>query len=617
MVYRFESYEVDTSTFKLMAKGVSIAVEPQVFDLIVFLIENRERLISRQELFDSLWHDKEVSDTSLSNHIKSARKVLGDNGHTQQIIKTVHGRGYQFIAKVDDSKKLTKKSSQPAQSQNKIYKLIILALLAGLVMTYLFVTPPSSMTELKTKNSNYIIAVLPFVNTKPDKNTDYLGFSMADRIIGDLNYLKGITVRPSSSVRQYINDQSYTLHQAGENLNVDYLLTGNYLSVANKIRLNAELVNVHNGELIWRSKQIEVSYKNAFELQDIIAQQIMEGLKIELSQADIDRIERDIPKNTLAYEYYLRSIAQPFSTEGHQLAIALLKKTIALDHEYAPAYVQLGNRIRRLEKFGLMNSGESQNTIEYYEKAISLNPELPIALSNLAFFYTETNRIDEAMKIMNVLLEINPEHAETHFTLGYIYRYMGISDQAIKEMETAIFIDPFNIRFRTIVNTYFGLNESAKGLDIILKYEKGPFTSMWQGRLNFQLKRFTQAKKYFEKAIFEEPGGLREHASRAHLAFIDGDTEAGLNSVHQVEQTNIADAEAVYYAASFYGQLGDKTRCIQALSKAVDDGYFNYQFIEDNSFFDSVRSEIAYKAIVAKAKQKSLDFRKRYLNNLE
>ena len=617
MVYRFENYEVDTATFKLMANGISIAVEPQVFDLIVFLIENRERLISRQELFDSLWHDKEVSDTSLSNHIKSARKVLGDNGHTQQIIKTVHGRGYQFIAKVNVSEKLTEKSSQLAQSQNKFYKIIIFVLLASLVLTYLFVSPPSSMTQLDATKPNYLIAVLPFVNTKPDKDTDYLGFSMADRIIGDLNYLKGITVRPSSSVRQYINDQSYTLHQAGESLNVDYLLTGNYLSVANKVRLNAELVNVHNGELIWRSNQIEVDYKNAFELQDIVAQQIMDGLKIELSQADIDRIERDIPENALAYEYYLRSIAHPFSTEGHHLAIALLKKSIALDSLYAPAYVQLGNRIRRLEKFGLMNSGESQNTIEYYQKAISINPQLTSALSNLAFFYTETNRVDEAIKIMKTLLEINPDHAETHFTLGYIYRYMGISDEAIKEMETAISIDSFNIRFRTVVNTYYGLNESRKGLEIIKKYEKGPFTTFWQGRLNFQLKRFTLAKKHFENAIREEPGGLREHVSRAHIAFIDGDTEAGLIAVHQVEQTNIADAEAVYYAASFYGLLGDKIRCIQTLAKAVDGGYFNYQFIESNNFFDSVRAETSYKTIIAKAKQKSSNFRQKYLNRIK
>jgi len=614
MVYRFESYELDTSTFELMEKGVCIAVEPQVFDLIVFLIKNRERLISRQELFDSLWHGKDVCDTSLSNHIKSARKVLGDNGHTQQIIKTVHGRGYQFIAKIEDSKKTTEKPSQPVQALFNFHKIIIFVLFVGFALIFLSDSLPPIIKNDAAK-SNYLIAVLPFENTKPDIDTDYLGFSMADRIIGGLNYLKGITVRPSSSVRKYLNNKLYSPRNAGEELNVDYVLTGNYLNVANKIRLNAELIDVHSGELIWRSNQIEVDYENAFELQDIVAQQIMAGLEIEFSQADIDRIGRDIPKSALGYEYYLKSIAQTFSTQGHQVAITLLKKSIALDSQYAPAYVQLGNRIRRLEKFGLVNSGEAQNTVKYYQKALSINPELPGALSNLAFFYTETNRINEAMEIVNKLLEINPDNADTHFTLGYIFRYAGINEEAKREMELAITMDPHNIRFRTISGTYFGLNESEKGLDIIKKYEEGPFTTSWNGRLYFQLKRFKLSAKYFEQSISEDPDGLRAYVARAHLAFINGDIKEGLYAVHQLEQTNIVDAEATYYAASFYGLLGDKTRCIQALSKAVDGGYFNYQFIEHNDFFDSVRSEVSYQEILAKAKQQNFSFRKRYLRN--
>ncbi len=617
MVYRFENYSLDTSTFELMKQGVVVSVEPQVFDLIVCLIKNRERLISRQDLFDELWHGKEVCDTSLSNHIKSARKVLGDSAQAQKIIKTVHGRGYQFIAKIEDPNKPTEQSYKPEQIKNKFSLITLFSLFASLALIYILYSQPTLITKIDETKSNYLIAVLPFSNTKPDAHTNYLGFSMADRIIGELNYLKGITVRPSSLVRKYLNDKSYSPADAGEELNVDYVLTGNYLNVANKIRLNAELVDVYNGELIWRSNQIEVGYKNAFELQDIVAQQIMEGLKLELTHTDINRIRRDIPKNALAYEYYLRSIAQPFSTEGHQLAITLLKQSVSLDSQYAPTYIQLGNRIRRLEKFGLMNSGESQNTIKYYQKAISLNPELPSALSNLAFYYIETNRVNEAMELMNKLLEINPDNAETHFTLGYIYRYTGISDKAIKEMEFAISLDPHNIRYRTIVNTYFGLNEAEKGLDIIKKHEKGPFTTFWNGRLNFQLKRFGQAKKYFRKSISEEPDGLRGYVSRAHLAFLDGDIDAGLVAVHQLEQTNISDAEAVYYVASFYGLLSDKNRSIQALSKAVDGGYFNYQFIEQNSFFDSIRTEASYKKIVANAKQKSINFRKLYLSNLD
>ncbi len=611
MVYRFESYELDTSTFELKANGIAIAVEPQVFDLIIFLVENKDRLISRQELFDSLWNGKQVSDTSLSNNIKSARKVLGDDGHTQKIIKTIHGRGYQFIAKMDDSKKITQKSYQPTQIQLKFYKIKLFVLFVSLGILFLFYYPPE-ITRKKGARSNYLIAVLPFTNIKPDADTDYLGFSMVDRIIGDLNYLKGITVRPSSLVRKYLSNKSYSPGSVGKDLNVDYVLAGNYLSIANKIRLNVELIDVHSGKLIWRSNQIEVNYKNAFELQDIVARQIMAGLEIELSQADIERIHQDIPQNALAYEYYLRSIAQPFSTQGHQIAISLLKKSIALDSQYAPAYVQLGNRIRRFEKFGLVHSGESPNTIKYYQKAIALNPELPGALSNLAFYYTETNRIDEAMKIAMKLLSFNPGNAETHFTLGYIYRYAGINERSLKQMELAIAMDPQNIRFRTIVGNYYGLHEWQKGLNVLNKYEKDPFSSDWKGRFNFQLKRFQLATKFFKQALREEPNGVRGYVSLLHLAYMNGDVKAGVYATHQQELTRVIDAEGAYYIASFYGLLGDKTHSIQSLSKAVEEGYFNYQFIESNNHLDSIRAEADYKKIITKARQKSLAFRQRY-----
>jgi DNA-binding winged helix-turn-helix (wHTH) protein/TolB-like protein len=610
MVYRFESYELDTSTFELMENSVSIPVEPQVFDLIVFLIKNRERLISRQELFNSLWHGRDVCDTSLSNHIKSARKALGDNGHSQQIIKTVHGRGYQFIAKIDEPKKTTK-----TIPQLKFYKIIIIIVLfAG--MTLLFLSNSRSLVSKSDAiKSNYLIAVLPFANTKPDTDTDYLGFSMADRIIGDLNYLKGITVRPSSSVRKYSNTNSYSPRNAGADLNVDYVLTGNYLSVANKIRLNAELIDVHSGELIWRTDQIEVDYKNTFELQDIVAQQIMEGLEIELSQTDIDRIRRDIPVNALAYENYLRSISQPLTTEGHQLAITLLKKSMALDNQYAPAYVQLGNRIRRLEQYGLINSGESQDTHKYYQKALSLNNELMSALSHLAFFYTETNRINDAMEITQRMLKINPDNAATHFTLGYIYRYAGINEESIKEMEIAISADPNNIRFRSIVATYSGMHKWDKGLEFIKRYDKSSFTIGWNGLLNLNLGRPKIAQKYFEELITEDLSGLWGQVARVHLAFIKGDMNEGLYATHKLEQTNISDAETVYHSAAYYGLLNDKTRCIQTLKKAVESGYFNYQFIKSSSYFNSVKSDPSFLKILSKAKQKSTSFRKRYLSN--
>jgi len=126
------------------------------------------------------------------------------------------------------------------------------------------------------------LAVLPFINIRQDPETDFLGFALADQIIGSLSYLKNILVRPSNSIRPY-QDQTLDRQTAGADLRVDLILTGNYLKEANTIRLNLELIDVDANEMIWR-EPIEVEYVNTFTLQDIVSEKVIERLKLQFSQ---------------------------------------------------------------------------------------------------------------------------------------------------------------------------------------------------------------------------------------------------------------------------------------------------------------------------------------------
>jgi len=103
MIYHFNYITIDSNNFKLQVKGTDTQVEPQVFNLILYLIKNKDKVVSRDELLDQVWQGRMVSDTSINNSIKSARKVLGDDGNKQQVIKTVHSRGYQFVADIQST----------------------------------------------------------------------------------------------------------------------------------------------------------------------------------------------------------------------------------------------------------------------------------------------------------------------------------------------------------------------------------------------------------------------------------------------------------------------------------------------------------------------------------
>jgi tetratricopeptide (TPR) repeat protein len=437
-----------------------------------------------------------------------------------------------------------------------------------------------------------------------------LGFALADQIIGDLAYVKNVLVRPSSAVRQY-QDKEVDAQTAGNALKVDFIVMGHYLKEGDVVRLNIELVNVHSNEMIWR-EPIEVRYENVFELQDLVTKKVIDGLKIQFLQDERGRIQTDVPQNPLAYEYYLRSISYPFSNEEDQLAIEMLKKSIELDPNYAPAYDQLGDRIHRLAQYGLHDPEETKRAENSYLKALSLNGELLSALGNLAMIYTETARIEKAVEITRQMLEINPNNAEAHFSLGYIYRYAGMLNESVLEMEKAVSLDPKNPEFRSIVITYRFVGEYEKAIETSKIYEESAFILAEQGATFFMQGKKKQAVEYFDRVIAMEPDGLLALSVTGIKASIEGNIEEGIDAARKFEQANITDAEAWYHFAGNYGLLGDRDGCVRALQRAVDGGFFNYPFMLTDSFLDSVRDDPEFQLILEMAKVKHEAFKKKF-----
>ncbi|VAW41757.1 hypothetical protein MNBD_GAMMA01-1443 [hydrothermal vent metagenome] len=158
MRYKFNNIEIDTEKFSLLTNGKEIAVEPQVFNLIVYLIEHKNKIVSRDEILDNIWKGRVVSDTSINNHIKSVRKVLGDDGHKQQIIKTIHSRGYQFIAEMVDDNNTVKTKESTFKPKKFRSNILVLAVIILLVLLVLFATKYYQSVELRQsvqKIANY------------------------------------------------------------------------------------------------------------------------------------------------------------------------------------------------------------------------------------------------------------------------------------------------------------------------------------------------------------------------------------------------------------------------------------------------------------------------------
>jgi TolB-like protein/DNA-binding winged helix-turn-helix (wHTH) protein len=243
MRYQFNRFEIDTLKFKLFFAGKAKAIEPKDFDLIVYLIKNRHRAVTREEIFNAVWQGRIVCDSTLSNHIKSIRKILGDNGEEQSLISTIRGRGYQFIA---TTKELSDKENFIFQSTSRTKLtqkgLIFIFLLMAAILIFFNLNSPEI-----NKNS---IAVLPFLNLSGDPDNEYLSDGVSDVILNALSSVEDLHVISHSSSFRF-KDAEIDISDVAEQLGVTYVLEGSVRKSETTIRITVQLIEAKNDRQIW------------------------------------------------------------------------------------------------------------------------------------------------------------------------------------------------------------------------------------------------------------------------------------------------------------------------------------------------------------------------------
>ena len=490
----------------------------------------------------------------------------------------------------------------------------------ALLLSYLFYfrTDDNSTSPVLSEDPEIrAIAVLPFSNNKPSPESDYLGFAIANQIIGQLDYNKNLIVRPSSAIRKY-DQTDYDASVVGTDLKVNYVLAGSYLKVNDIIRLSIELVDAATNNGIWRD-EIEVDFKNAFDLQDLVAQKVSDRLNIQFSSTELNIVSLDVPSNPQAYDYYLRSLSYPPSVEGCLNAIEMLKKSIVLDSTYAPAYVEFGTRSNYLQLYGTLAQRQPKRPIYYYQKALALNGNQLDALISMAARYTEIGRIDEAVKTIKKALQLNPNNAHAHFYLGYIYRYAGFIPESIEEMEIALNLYPANTDFRSIGISYILAGNDEKALNAFT-LDKGSIWEMgWQILIYYRQGNFDKVSTIAEKIIDRTPDGVWAMVAQVYISSIEGNPQAGSANLRELELLNIdsnggiIDGESSFLNALYYQVIGDDEGTLRCLKRAVDNGYFNYPYLLNAAELAHLNDNEDYKKIQSSAKAKHEAFKKKFL----
>ncbi|HEY0349238.1 MAG TPA: winged helix-turn-helix domain-containing protein [Pyrinomonadaceae bacterium] len=648
-LYEFGSFTLDATEGRLLRDGQAVSLKPKVFETLVVLVENTGQTMDKEELMKQLWPDSFVEEANLAVNISQLRKALGDNG--ERYIETVPKRGYRFAAQVtkvlaeradlvvhertrsrivieehetasgDESlrtiepvRALAALSAAPRLSTlwhgRKLMVLLLTGVLVSAAVGYLIyskrVARPLPFAGTRT------LAILPFRNLKNDRDTDFLGISLADAIITKLDYVSTIIVRPSSYMDKY-RDRDIEPQVAAAELHVNTLLTGSFMKDGDDLRINTQLVDVESNEILWRDS-ITLKYEKLLTLQDRVARQVIDGMKVQLSPSEDQRLNLDTPHDSLAFEYYLRGI-DLYSKNEFTLAVHMFEKSVALDATYALAWAHLGTAYTADAAFRFGGREDYQRALEAYQKALALNAEQIEARVFMANMFTDTNRVIQAVPLLREVLKANPNYALAHWELGYAYRFTGMLDESIAECEKARIIDPQVKLHSSALNSYLYAGQYDKFLRSLPLDENAAFILFYRGLARLYLKDEKGAATDFDRAYQLDPS-LYTEIGRAFSLALGGETRKGLNLLKgteaKMDARGVTDAEAMYKIAQAYAIMGDKSSAIRMLSRSIDAGFFCYPFINTDPLIESLRHEAQYVTLLNSARKLHEDFKSRF-----
>jgi TolB-like protein len=419
--YLFENYALDTDRRELHCGRDVIAIAPQVFDLLNYLIGNRERVVDKDDLIRTIWQGRIVSDAALTTRLNAARNAIGDSGDEQRLIKTLPRKGFRFVGTVQEVQRP-----------------------ASVAITDTPAQQPKPVLPLPDKPS---IAVLPFTNLSSDPEQDYFADGMVEDIITGLSRSKSLFVIARNSSFTY-KGKAVDIKQVGRELGVRYVLEGSVRRAGNRVRVTAQLIDASTDVHIWADK-FDSDLADIFDLQDRLTSSVIGAISPQLERAEMERARSKPTENLKAYDYYLRAlfVTYQFTRESNAEALRLARIAISLDPAFARAYALAANYFGQKKAWGWIEDAaqERVETRQLAERAIQLDQDDPLvlALSGQAYSYVlEEPEKGEALCARAIALDPNLVIARNW--KGWANIYLGNVDAAIEQFSAAIRLSPLD-----------------------------------------------------------------------------------------------------------------------------------------------------------------------------
>jgi TolB-like protein/DNA-binding winged helix-turn-helix (wHTH) protein/Tfp pilus assembly protein PilF len=621
-VIRFGVFEADLHTCELRRKGRLVRLQEQPFQVLALLLARPGELVARAELRQALWPaDTFVNfEHGLNRAISKLRHALDDESGTPRYIETLPRRGYRFIVPVVSitsppesaesqplraAEPVLPVTASPPKIQWKTYATVLslglfVLLTAWLVFKLTRTQPHSAAARFSAPIRS--LAVLPLQNLSGDKNQEYFADGMTDELITDLGQMSALRVISRTSVMRY-KQTSKTLPplpQIGRELGADAIVEGSVFRSGNRVRITAQLIDARNDRHLW-ARSYERDLRDVITLQDEVARDIADEVRIELTPQERARLTGSRPVNPEAHEAYLkgRYYWHQFTPESLKKSRPLFQEAIAKDPKYALgysgladyytfSYVRLGSLSRKeacpqaealarkaVELDGsLAESHHSLADVRFYcnwditgaesefKRALQLNPSYSEAHRVYAELLTTRREDRKAVAEAERAVENDPMSSDINMVLGWTYCLDGRYDQAIRQERKTIEMDPKR------PNTHFVLG----------------YTYLKERQYDLAVREFTKFAQLF--------GGDPGRSAWVGYAYgLSGRRQQALEVLKRLNATSTTGPSSAFGRALVYIGLGDKQRASAWLEKAYEQHEWILLSVNADPAFDSLRSE--------------------------
>jgi TolB-like protein/DNA-binding winged helix-turn-helix (wHTH) protein len=469
MILRFGDYELDDQSCELRSAGSPIHLEPKAFDLLLHLARNRDRLVTKQELLDSLWPESTVGEGSLTRAVNVARTAVADTGKDQRVIQTLSGRGYRFVAPLNEQP-ATNRRRRVALAAAASLALLVIGIWAswprplGLVFTLAGLQAPPTRPALPERPS---LVVLPFADLGSVSRDGLVADGLTDDLTFEIARFPDLFVISRSSAFAYRSAVGRVSEIADE-LGVRYVVEGSVRTDATRIIVSAQLTDAASELQIWSGRR-ESPLADLYELQQLLAHDIAGALGAAIRTSELRGALRVAERDQSAHQLLVRArdAWYRFTREGHAEAEVLVRRALEIDPEDArlhgllsttlvasgamgwdldPALVEEGRRhaqraveldpslstayasLAGAELFG----GDVRAAVQAADRAVELGPNSDMCHGIRAMSLAQEGRVFAAIDALNQAIRLNPKHPAPYWMLlGYMYDRGGRREDAL------------------------------------------------------------------------------------------------------------------------------------------------------------------------------------------